>query len=211
MVLFLEKISIMLSRIIKSFGNIYIYLKSWAVRLNNKEDSYATYAIMVLCTLIHFSGHGWAATFSDLLAQPFALIGYIVTHPTFAHLFSNMMFLLLFGPAVERYMKKAQYLTFFLLCGILSGVGFLSVYQGALLVGASGAISGLIAVYPLVQRTFLSRLVGAISCSAYFWIQLTSAIIDIQTNQIGVAHLGHLLGGVIGLLLFNFFKTTQPR
>jgi membrane associated rhomboid family serine protease len=161
---------------------------------------------MLICTYLHFLGHGWAATFTDIFQQPLTLIGYIITHPTFGHLFGNMMFLLLFGPACERALGKAHYILLFILCGILSGIGFLAVYEGALLVGASGAISGLIAIYPLVQRSWLSRVVGAISCSAYFWIQLTSFILDIQTGQVGVAHLGHLLGGAVGLILFSVFK-----
>src|SRR5688572_3542889 len=74
-------------------------------------------------------------------------------HGGLAHLFGNMLFLWIFGDNIENAMRRARYVTFYLLCGILAGLAhvFATVaFGGNQLIpslGASGAISGVLGGY----------------------------------------------------------------
>lgn len=91
----------------------------------------------------------YPANFS-LSIQVWRLIGYQFLHANFVHVFFNMMFLYVFGPDIEQRFGRNKFIAFYLICGsmggilytILVGIGILGV---GTLVGASGAILGLVA------------------------------------------------------------------
>jgi membrane associated rhomboid family serine protease len=93
----------------------------------------------------------------ELLNQPIGalltrLFGALFLHVDAWHLVGNLLFLLLFGLAVERVFRSRWCLFTFLLCGALAnfvtGLAFPEV--GAPLVGSSGAVSGLIGAYVIL-------------------------------------------------------------
>jgi len=117
-----------------------------------------------------------------------------------------MLFLMLFGPACERDLGHTKYAFLFLMSGIISAIGFTLIWTGARVVGASGAISGLLAIFPFVQKRCYERIVSAVICILYFWMQIVSSIQDIQLPiQAAVAHLAHIFGGVAGISLFAYY------
>ncbi len=77
-------------------------------------------------------------------------------HGGIAHIAGNMLFLWIFGDNLENAMGHRRYLFFYLLCGILAGlshvIGSSYLNQNALVpsLGASGAISGVLAGYMLL-------------------------------------------------------------
>lgn len=77
------------------------------------------------------------------------LISYQFLHGGWGHLLGNLLFLFLLGFTVEKALGAARFLVAYLLCGILSGLVFAAFSPGSLtpLVGASGAISGLMGMY----------------------------------------------------------------
>lgn len=151
---------------------------------------------------------GWTFSISDLSSNPFSVIGYQFTHGSFSHLFGNSLFLLLFGPVCEKYLGHTKYAILFLVSGILSAIGFTLIFESAKVVGASGAISGLLAIFPFVQKRFYERIGAAIICVLYFWLQVMAAVQDIQLPLFAqVAHLAHIFGGVAGIAVFaHYFK-----
>ena len=74
-------------------------------------------------------------------------ITHILVHGGIAHLVINSAWLLAVGAPISRRMEPARFIAFFFLCGIAGAALFLIVNPGipALMVGASGAISGLMA------------------------------------------------------------------
>jgi len=84
-------------------------------------------------------------------AQPTlaGLMGYMFLHGSFDHLLGNMAFLFVVGYMVEEVLGKWRYLLFYLLAGIGSGVCKMAIGEATMipLVGASGAISGVMAMY----------------------------------------------------------------
>jgi membrane associated rhomboid family serine protease len=77
----------------------------------------------------------------------FTLISHMFVHGSFLHLAINSLWLLAFGTPVARRFGTLKFLIFFLLCGIAGALAHLAVYwdSPAPVVGASGAVSGLMA------------------------------------------------------------------
>ena len=70
-------------------------------------------------------------------------------HAGWLHLLGNMLFLAIFGNNVEDRFRKLPYLIFYLACGYVAAYGFAFVHpsSAAPLVGASGAIAGVLGAY----------------------------------------------------------------
>ena len=93
-----------------------------------------------------------------------------------------------------------------MLSGIISALGFAAIWNEAHIIGASGAISGLLAIYPFVQERFYERVFAVVVCTTYFWLQVLSTIQDIQAPLFAsVAHFAHIIGGAAGLICFVVF------
>ena len=88
----------------------------------------------------------------DLVPPPFTVLTSMFLHGGLFHLLGNLLFLWVFGPNVEDVLGKVRYLGFYLASGIAAAAAqtLLSLAQGAPLmpmVGASGAIAGVMAAY----------------------------------------------------------------
>ena len=81
---------------------------------------------------------------------------YAFLHGDFVHLAMNMAFLLAFGTAVERYLGWKRFLGLYLVCGIIAVVTsialFFLTHEQTIIVGASGAISGLFGAVIRISR-----------------------------------------------------------
>ncbi|WP_067520427.1 rhomboid family intramembrane serine protease [Endozoicomonas ascidiicola] len=85
------------------------------------------------------------------------LLSHQFMHGGFMHILGNMIFLVICGFAVEAALGSIRFLIFYLLCGIGGGLLFagLELYSGSgstPLVGASGSISGVMAMYLALFR-----------------------------------------------------------
>ncbi len=70
-------------------------------------------------------------------------------HAGWLHLLGNMLFLLIFGNNIEDRFRKIPYLIFYVACGYVAAYGFAFVHPGSVepLIGASGAIAGVLGAY----------------------------------------------------------------
>ena len=103
------------------------------------------------------------------------------------HLGYNMLYLWFCGPVLEKYLGKLKYSILYLGSGLASAIGFLALFPDAIIVGASGAISGVIALYPFRHNGTLAQMICfAIIAFTFFAEQ----------------HLGHLFGAIGGLLIY---------
>ena len=83
----------------------------------------------------------------------FTLVTYMFLHADIMHIFGNMIFLWVFGDDVEEALAAIRFLLFYLLCGVIGGVVFVASdpqFEGPL-IGASGAISGVIVAYVMLR------------------------------------------------------------
>jgi membrane associated rhomboid family serine protease len=147
---------------------------------------------------------------------------YQFLHESWAHLLGNMIFLYVFGNAVEDRLGRLGYLFFYLSGGVFAGVGHLLVETSPVL-GASGAVAGVtgayLALFPLTNITIIYWffIAGAFEVSGFVLI-LFQVAQDLTFQLIGIgsvaylAHLtGYLYGFVIGMaLLVSRFLSREP-
>jgi membrane associated rhomboid family serine protease len=153
----------------------------------------------------------------DTLAVPegYTLLTYMFLHGDFFHLLSNMLFLWVFGDNVEDAMGHVKYLVFYIACGI--GGGLLHAYMLPTsplpLIGASGAVAGVIAAYlilhprvlvwVLVFRIIPLKISAAWVLGAWVVSQLLMAVVS-QPNR--VAWWAHIGGLGVGAILILFMR-----
>ena len=106
--------------------------------------------------LAHFVLDGWS---------PLGLIGHQFLHLDMSHLLGNMFFLWVFGNAVCETTGNRKYLLLYPLLGVLAAV-FHNVFAGGTVVGASGAINGIIGFYLVLFPT------NRVSCFYWFLIRI---------------------------------------
>ena len=87
----------------------------------------------------------------DLAAagESLRLVTSLFLHAGWLHLLGNLLFLWVFGRAVEEAMRGARFLGFFVLCGIVAGLvhTLMAPASAVPTVGASGAVSGVMGAY----------------------------------------------------------------
>ncbi|MBX9591802.1 MAG: rhomboid family intramembrane serine protease [Hyphomonadaceae bacterium] len=88
-----------------------------------------------------------------LVPEGMTLLSYQFLHGDLLHLLSNMLFLWVFGDNVEDAMGHVKYLIFYLLCGVAAGLTHAFMLPGSNLplIGASGAVAGVIAAYLILH------------------------------------------------------------
>lgn len=150
------------------------------------------------------------------LPADLTLVTYMFLHGGWAHLASNMLFLWVFGDNIEDAVGHAAYLIFYLLCGAAAGLAHAVIQPDSVapLVGASGAIAGVVAAYlmlhPKVKIWILVLWRIPLLLPAYLvlgaWIAMqfvSLALADADDNVAWWAHIGGLAAGAI---LIPFFK-----
>jgi len=152
-------------------------------------------------------------------------------HGSLIHLFGNMLFLAIFGPAVEDAMGRVRYPLFYLLGGLfaLGAQVLVSPDSTAPTLGASGAIAavlgGYIALYPrarILSLVFIVFFVTIVEVPAayllgfWFVVQLYFGAAGLGNHPAGgggVAYFAHLGGFAFGFVLIRPFlwrRTPKP-
>lgn len=147
------------------------------------------------------------------IAEKWTLVSYMFLHGSFMHLGGNMLFLWVFGDNIEDAMGHFKFFVFYILCGIAAGYAHMLMTPGsaAPLVGASGAIAGVIGAYLLLHpRVQIWVLVlgriplpvnAALAIIAWFLFQVFQIIYMSEGNTAWWAHIGGFVAGII-LVLF---------
>lgn len=157
----------------------------------------------------------------DVLAQQVAvperltLLSYMFFHADILHLGGNMLFLWVFGDNVEDAVGHLKFLFFYLACGVIAAVvhAFVSANSAVPLIGASGAVAGVIAAYlmlhPRVQVWVLVFKAIPMQISALFalgaWViwQIVMAVMPQVGPVAWWAHIGGLMAGAVLILLLR--------
>jgi len=132
---------------------------------------------------------------------------YMFVHGGFSHLFFNMLSLYIFGTMVEQQLGSREFLLFYLLVGTFSGIISFLCYvlagKNVVLVGASGAIYGvllLFAVFYPYAKIFVFGLIpirAPLLIVLYAGIELYSQVFSVGGNIAHLTHLAGLLGAYI--------------
>jgi len=142
-------------------------------------------------------------------------ITYAFLHGDFWHLAGNMLFLWVFGDNVEDALGHVRFLIFYLLCAAAGAFlhGLIDVESQAPLIGASGAISGVVAAYfllhPKVRVWVLVLFRIPLPLPAViplaFWIgqQFFMLLIDPSSGVSWGAHVGGILAGAVLVVILR--------
>lgn len=202
----------MLSIIKRVFGNTFTYLKSLVVPTGRFYAPTITWLLVLSNIVIFICGYSWDFSLSRSPQPYWTLIGSMFSHANIGHLLGNMLFLSLIGPACEKNLGHLRFLLFYVVCGIAACLGYCFYHQNNYLLGASGAIAGCMAIFPFVQRFVKSVFIMGLLFGTYFWRNFEGVVGDFEgTNFSSIAYLAHVAGGVMGLILFCFFKSKQSR
>jgi len=142
--------------------------------------------------------------------QPFT---YMFIHDThgIGHIFWNMFLLWMFGLEIENMWGKKEFLKYYFICGVGSGIITLlfSLNSQIPVVGASGAIYGVLLAFALLFPDRKIYIYFLIPIPAKYLVVIMGTITFFSTiNSVGsnVSHLTHLGGLVIGFLYLKRFK-----
>jgi len=145
-------------------------------------------------------------------------------HGSWMHLLGNMWFLWIFGNNVEDSMERVRFIVFYLLSGLAAAIGqvITDPSSGIPMVGASGAISGVmggylvlypnVRVYTLVPLGFFitsMALPAWVMLGYWFLIQFVSGLAAFGGGMGGVAFWAHIGGFVAGVVLVKLFARPE--
>jgi membrane associated rhomboid family serine protease len=165
------------------------------------------------------------------IAAATSFVTHQFVHGNLTHLVINSAWLLAFGSPVARRTGALRFIAFFLLCGIAGALLYLAVNGSAriLVVGASGAISGLMgAAFRFIFRSMEGGPLGLANASRTPLLSLAETLQDrrilvaiagwtilnvllawgavgLLDEAAGIAWEAHLGGFYAGLLLYGFF------
>ncbi len=146
-------------------------------------------------------------------------------HGGWFHIIGNMWFLWVFGNNIEDSMGHARFVVFYLLCGVAAAGAQMLVAPRSVvpMVGASGAISGVMGAYTLLYPRVrvhtlvtLGFFVTTVTLPAYvmlgYWFVLQllmGAVGALSPTEGGVAVWAHVGGFLTGLLLVKLFANPE--
>jgi len=194
--------------------NIYCFLYQLSLGYSLEKFIYTWGVVPLRITTLH--------------GDPFHILMTFITsiflHGGWLHLLGNMLYLYIFGDNVEDRLGHFRYLLFYLLCGVFASiVQVLSApYARVPMVGASGAIAGVMGAYfclfpyaRVVTLVFIFFFIEFIEIPAFFFLlfwfilQFLNGTLSFSSQSGaagGVAWWAHIGGFVAGILLLLVFK-----
>lgn len=179
----------------------------------SKKTPYITIALIVI-NIVLFS------VFKDTLIDlygfvpgKFSLIHIFTAmflHTSIFHLLFNMWFLWIFGDNVEGRIGHLKFLVFYLLSGLVASLIYFLFGENLnmSIVGASGAISGILGAYLFLFPKNKLRVFPNFTFPSFLYIILwfLLQLFFVYSGGEGVAYLGHIAGFITGFILIMFFK-----
>ncbi|MDQ2985432.1 MAG: rhomboid family intramembrane serine protease [Armatimonadota bacterium] len=196
-----------------------------------------TVTLIGLLVVIYLWDRDWSVlgqryVFADLAVRPVNVIGAltggireplltlftsIFLHANLMHLLSNVLFLWVFGPRVESAYGPMKFAFYYILWGVLASAVQIIVTpdSGIPMVGASGAIAGVMGSYLLL---YPAAVIDTI-VPPFFWIILDMPawlllgfwfLFQIFFAQPGVANWAHVGGFLVGMLAVILVRPKRP-
>jgi len=167
---------------------------------------------------------GYPVGVQRVLPAPVSALTSTLVHGGSMHLIGNMLFLWVFGNAVNLKLGHARFGVLYFLSALLSG-SLHAAMEWAPVIGASGAIYGIVGAFlvcfpleritmfvwiPLIYRPKMTAVAGVWIIP--FWVMWD--LLMVMLGDVGVAHWSHLGGFVTGFLVAFLFLVTgwvQPK
>ena len=195
----------------------------WQVGLPHRAARWAIYSYGMVPALLFGSaelpsGHQLVPAWMTLITSQFL-------HGGVVHLLGNVLYLWIFGRAVEAGLGFFRYLLLYLGCGVIAGLtqAYLDPNGQVPMIGASGAIAGALGAYFVLNPrgnvavliwififVRVVRLPAVLMLGLWFLLQLASAL-SAPPSEPGVAFWAHVGGFVAGLCLVVMLRPPGTR
>jgi membrane associated rhomboid family serine protease len=171
--------------------------------------------------------------FADPIGQALTLLTATFLHGGWLHIIFNMLFLFIFGDNVEDRLGHLKYFLFYLLAAVLANCthAFFSSKSMIPLVGASGAIAGVLGAYffyyphakvltliPLGLFSTIREIPAFFFLGLWFLLQTFNGALSISAQVVtrqeiagGVAWWAHASGFIWGLLMSPIFGSRRSK
>jgi membrane associated rhomboid family serine protease len=179
----------------------------WVHRLPKLPVSVSLIILMICLIIFMLSllNSWWVINYLALIPailpeRPWTIITYMFVHVTFDHLFWNMLFLFFFGIELERRLGEWQFLGLYLISGIVAALVQIFLFGGGILLGASGALYGVLGCLAMIAPHLQLLLFFIIPLRIPYAV-LLYALIDfvMMGSADNIAHAAHLAGLFVGL------------
>ena len=149
------------------------------------------------------------------LFHTYQFVTYMFLHASLEHLFFNMFALWMFGRTLEYALGSKRFLIYYMVCGVGAalvqmGVAGLTGEFGIQLLGASGAVMGLLLAFGVLwPNSIIMLLIPPIPLKAKWFVIIYAAIellLGWTGRDPGVAHFAHIGGMLWGLGLLYYWR-----
>jgi membrane associated rhomboid family serine protease len=155
------------------------------------------------------------------------LLSHMFVHGGWLHVIGNMVYLWIFGDNVEDRLGSGPYFVFYILCGIVAAIGQ-GLVQPEPMVGASGAIAGVLGAYLLMfpaarisTLVFLGIFITIVQLPAlvvigfFIVLQLIDALAELRLTAhqatANIAYFAHVFGFAAGILLLLLLRRRSEQ
>jgi membrane associated rhomboid family serine protease len=181
-------------------------------RFRGGDQPWVTWSLIALCVIVFALQSIPNSPVTGLLVydarytviQPWRMLTAVFAHGSLPHLGLNMLSLFLFGPLLERSVGKWKFLALYLVSGLGGSVAVLVLDPATPVLGASGAIFGLLGAFFVIQRKFGGNTTPLLIIIV---LNLASGFVP-GMNISWQAHVGGL---VVGIAIAFIYLRTRRR
>ena len=166
----------------------------------------------------HWAAYCQLFWFQSPFFHSWQFITYMFLHGGAMHLFVNMFGLWMFGRSLEYELGSRRFIVYYLVCGVgaaliqLAVAGFMGE-TGISLVGASGAVMGLLLAFGVIHPNEVIFIIPIPFPIKAKWFVIGYAVFEVSLGLLaakgldsGVAHFAHVGGMLWGWLLLMYWK-----
>jgi membrane associated rhomboid family serine protease len=159
------------------------------------------------------------------------LVSSLFLHGGFVHLIGNLIYLWVFGGAVEDELGHVRYFFFYVCCGAAGSLAHTLLFPGSTIpsIGASGSIAGvlgaflvlrpkarIVTLFPLVVYWAMAEIPALLFLPVWFGMQFFSGFLSLQaargTQEVaGVAWWAHVGGFLFGMAVAGVLRGLSAR
>jgi membrane associated rhomboid family serine protease len=145
---------------------------------------------------------------------PYQFFTYMFAHGGFGHIFFNMFALASFAPILETYWGDKKFLFFYLSTGIGAAIIYAGVHyfllpgSGGMMLGASGALYGILMAFGLIFPNLeIMLLFPPIPIKAKYMVFLIGFLTFVMDRSGSVAHLAHFGGAFVAFIIITVWRS----
>ena len=151
---------------------------------------------------------------SLVLFKPWTIVTYMFLHASFGHIFFNMLALFFFGPRLEMVLGGTKFLLLYFISGISGGILSFFFTPNAAILGASGAVYGVMLGFAYYWPTEPIYIWGILPVQARWLVVVMTALSlygGLGSEGGDIAHIAHLGGFAGGYIYLSVLRRISER